>query len=97
VAGTPSDVLAETLREHYGGRGLTATLRYFKTIAELKQAGLSIAVIKFDFLEDHYVTILSVTDREVVAGDPLNGLVTYSYDDFAKVWRYSGVVLGRPR
>ncbi|MGA2543348.1 MAG: cysteine peptidase family C39 domain-containing protein [Verrucomicrobiota bacterium] len=97
VAGTPSDVLAETLREHYGSRGVTATLRYFKTIPELRHAGLSVAVIKFDFLEDHYVTILSVTDREVVAGDPLNGLVTYSYDDFAKVWRYSGVVLGRPR
>jgi len=66
-------------------------------LPELKQAGLSVAVIKFDFLEDHYVTILSVTDREVVAGDPLNGLVTYSYDDFAKVWRFSGVVLGRLR
>ena len=78
-------------------RGLTATLRYFKTIPELKQAGLSVAVIKFDFLEDHYVTILSVTGQEVVVGDPLNGLVAYSCADFAKVWRYSGIVLARPR
>ncbi len=95
MAGTPPDVLAETLREHYGSRGLTTTLRYFKNILELKQAGLSIAIIKHDFLEDHYVTILSVTDTNVVTGDPLNGLTTYSYNDFAKMWRYSGIVLQR--
>ena len=97
VAGTPPDVLTETLREHYGDQGLTAKLRYFKSIPELKQGGVTLAVIKYGFWVDHYVTILSVTDTNVVVGDPLNGLATYSCDDFAKMWRYSGIVLERPR
>lgn len=97
VAGTPTDVLAETLRKHYDSRQLNVTLRYFKSVPQLKEAGLILAVIKHDFLEDHFVAILSVTSTNVVAGDPLNGLVTYSYDDFARIWRYSGIVLDRPR
>jgi hypothetical protein len=96
VAGTPPDVLAKTLREHYGILGLTATWRDFKNIPELKQSGLVLAIVKHDVLEDHYVTILKVTDTEVEVGDPLDGLVSYSYADFAKLWRYSGVVLARP-
>jgi len=97
VAGTPPDVLAETLRRHYGAQRLTASLRYFKTIPELKQAGLSVAIIKYDFLQDHYVTILSASDTQVVIGDPLNGLVAFSYADFEKMWRFSGIILDRPR
>ena len=96
ATGTPPDVLAETLRKHYRDRGLAVTLRYFKTVSELKQAGLILAVIKHDVMEDHFVTILSVTDKEVVTGDPLNGLMTYTYEDFAKIWRYSGIILARP-
>ena len=46
-------------------------------------------------MEDHYVTVLSTTETNLVVGDPLNGRVTYTEDDFAKIWRYSGVVLGR--
>jgi hypothetical protein len=96
MAGTPPDVLAETLREHYGSQGLTAKLRYFKSIPELKQGGLVLAVIKYGFWVDHYVTILSVTDTNVLVGDPLSGLTSCSCDDFGKMWRYSGIVLERP-
>jgi len=95
--GTPPDVLAETLRRHYGERGLDAKLRYFDTVAGLKGRGYVLAVIKFDFMEDHYVTILDVTNTTVVTGDPLNGLTIYSHADFAKIWRYSGIVLDRAR
>ena len=95
VAGTPPDVLAQTLRDHFGLQGVTARLRYFKTFPELKQAGLTIAVVKYNSMEDHYVTVLSATETNLVVGDPLNGRVTYTEDDFAKIWRYSGVVLGR--
>jgi len=74
---------------------LTAKYRTFKNIAELKQAGLALAVVKFGFMVDHWVTVLEVTDSEVIVGDPLNGLEKLSYDEFRKKWRFEGVVLKR--
>ena len=50
---------------------------------------------KFGFLVDHYVTVLEVTDTEVVVGDPLNGLDKMSYDEFRERWRFVGIVLKR--
>lgn len=44
---------------------------------------------------DHWVTVLEVTDSEVVVGDPLGGLDRLSYQDFAKKWRFVGIVLRR--
>jgi hypothetical protein len=43
------------------------------------------------------VTVLEVTDTEVVVGDPLGGLTRLSYQDFAKRWRFIGIVLQRQR
>jgi ABC-type bacteriocin/lantibiotic exporter with double-glycine peptidase domain len=62
---------------------------------ELKQAGLTLAVIKYGFMVDHWVTVLEVTDSEVVVGDPLGGLERLSYDEFSKKWRLIGIVLQR--
>jgi Peptidase C39 family len=93
--GTPPDILAETLQEHYGKQGLVAEYRVFGDINELKNAGLTLAVIKFNLLLDHYVTVLEVRDDVVVIGDPLSGLETMSRTEFAAKWRYEGVVLAR--
>jgi predicted double-glycine peptidase len=93
--GTATDILAETLQSHYGARGLSAELRQFKDLRELAQAGLTLAVIKYGFLLDHFVTVLNVTDKEITVGDPLSGKSVYSYEEFAKVWRFSGIVLKR--
>jgi predicted double-glycine peptidase len=83
------------LNKEYGKDGLVAEFRVFKDIAELKQAGLTLAVIKYALFVDHYVTVLEVTDKEVVVGDPLEGLKRMSYDEFRKKWRFEGVVLKR--
>ena len=93
--GTPPDILAEVLQKKYSKDGLIVEYRTFNDIAELKEAGLTLAVIKFGFMVDHFVTVLEVTDSEVVVGDPLNGLDRMSYDDFRKEWRFVGVVLKR--
>ena len=74
VTGTPPDMLVEALQNEYGKDGLVAECRSFKDISELKQAGLTLAVIKYAFMVDHYVTVLEVTDTEVVVGDPIGGL-----------------------
>lgn len=92
---TPPDILAEVLQKEYGKDGLVVEYRAFKNISELKQAGPTLAVVKFGFMVDHYVTILEVTDSEVIVGDPLNGLEHLSYGDFQQKWRFVGVVLHR--
>jgi|ERR1035437_2803149 hypothetical protein len=93
--GTPTDMLADALQNEYGKDGLIVECRAFKNISELKQAGLTLAVIKYGLLVDHWVTVLEVTDSEVIIGDPLGGLGRLSYDEFLKKWRFEGVVLKR--
>jgi hypothetical protein len=95
VTGTPPDMLAEALQKAYGNDGLVAECRPFKDISELKQAGLTLAMVKYAFLVDHWVTVLQVTDSQVVIGDPLAGKVAMSYEDFSRKWRYVGIVLER--
>jgi hypothetical protein len=93
--GTPPDLLAEALQKEYAKDGLIVEYRPFKNIAELKRAGLTLAVIKFGFLVDHFVTVLDVTDREVIIGDPLEDLNKISRDEFLNKWRFTGVTLKR--
>jgi|SRR5882724_10878832 len=95
LQGTPVDMLAESLQNEYGMQGLTVKCRVFKSISELKQAGLTLAVVKYGLLEDHWVTVLEVTQSEVIVGDPLAGLTRLSYDEFRKRWRFIGIVLQR--
>ena len=95
ATGTPPDILAEVLRNYYGKEGLVVAYRPFKSISELKQAGLTLAVIKFTFMVDHYVTVLDVTNSEVIVGDPLSGLRKIPCDDFRREWRFVGIVLKR--
>ncbi len=93
--GTPPGILVETLNTRYGKDGLNCELRHFKSVAELKSAGLTLALIKFGLMVDHYLVILEVTDTTVIVGDPLTGKKVLSYQEFAKKWRFSGVVLKR--
>ena len=93
--GTPTDMLADGLQNEHGKEGLSVKCRVFKNISELKQAGLTLAVVRYGLLEDHWVTVLEVTDSEVIVGDPLAGLTRFSYDDFCKRWRFIGIVLQR--
>jgi hypothetical protein len=95
AVGTSPDILARELQSHYGKEGLLAEYRVFKDLSELRAAGLTLAVVKYSFLIDHYVTVLEVNDHAVVAGDPLNGLAELSLSDFERNWRFVGVVLKR--
>jgi len=95
AAGTSPDILAETLRKEYAKDGLIVQYRLFRNLAELRQAGLTLAVVKYGFLIDHFITVLQVTDTEVVIGDPLVGVDRLSHDDFCQKWRYRGIVLSR--
>jgi predicted double-glycine peptidase len=92
VAGTPSDSLCAAIRKEYG---VGCRRAYFLAVNELKGAEPVIAVVKYAFLIDHFVTVLEVTDSIVVVGDPLVGRVEMSYEEFGKKWRRCGIVLAR--
>ena len=93
--GTPPDILAETLQKRYGDTGVICAYRGFKNLDELRQAGLTLTVVKYNLLLDHYVTVLSVTDEAVTVGDPLNGLTQLTPGEFMAKWCYQGVVIQR--
>jgi predicted double-glycine peptidase len=93
--GTMPDDLVSALEGHYGKKGLAVEYRRFRSVFELKKSCPTLAVIKYSFLTDHFVTVLEATDEKVVVGDPLSGRTEYSCGDFAKKWRYTGIVLER--
>jgi hypothetical protein len=93
--GTPPDVLCRALQKHYGPSGLKCEYRQFKSVAELKNGGITLVVINFSLFLDHYLTVLKVTDDLVIVGDPSRGLRAYTHEQFAKKWRFIGVVLKR--
>lgn len=95
ITGTEPDVLAKVLQKHYGTNSLVAEYRAFKDIEELKKAGLTVAILKFNALQDHCVAILGADTNGVVVGDPLSGLSSISNEDFESRWQFVGIVLKR--
>ena len=93
--GTPADVLASTLQERYAGLGLSSEYCWFDSIDDLPRGTPVIAVVKFSFMVDHFVTVLNVARDNVVVGDPAAGQITYTREQFQKRWRSRGVVLRR--
>ncbi len=88
VAGTPTDSLCLAIGAEYA---VDCRQAYFQTIDELKGREPVIAVVKYAFLIDHYVTVLEVTDSTVVIGDPLEGRAELTYDQFTGKWRQCGI------
>jgi predicted double-glycine peptidase len=95
AAGTPPDMLADVLREKFSGVGLKVDLRPFKDLDELAAAGLTMVVVKFGLLTDHWVVVLKVSDEDVLVADPDVGLVRESREKFASTWRGYGITLSR--
>jgi predicted double-glycine peptidase len=95
VSGTDTDLLMSAMAGRYGREGIIVKYQDFKDLSALREAGLTLAVVKHSFLVDHYVTVLEVTDQAVVVGDPLEGRVVYPPDAFKKKWRFAGLVIRR--
>ena len=95
ATGTPPDTLARTMQNRYAKEGIVCEYRVFKSVAELKDCCPVLVIVKFNFILDHYVTVLAVDDRTVTVGDPLRGLDNLSIADFQEKWRFVGVVVHR--
>jgi len=95
VVGTLPTCLSSALRELYGTDGLKCQYRYFDSIAQLRNAGITLAVVRDAFMSDHCVTVLEVSDRMVTIADPVFGRTLMSHEHFEKIWRFAGIVLKR--
>jgi hypothetical protein len=78
VIGATAGRRCSKLRRPWGGVGYFVPLPF-------------IAVVKYAFLIDHFVTILEVRDSTVVIGDPLAGRMEMMHGEFAKKWRHCGI------
>jgi len=95
IAGTLPTCLSSALQKRYGTEGLKCQYRYFDSITELRNAGITLAVIKDGLMNSHCVTVLGVTDHIITIADPVVGRILLSPSEFEKVWRFSGIVLKR--
>ncbi|MFC1582897.1 cysteine peptidase family C39 domain-containing protein [Planctomycetota bacterium] len=98
TSGTQPDSLRNGLEQLYGNLGLYCEYRFFEDLdglAEAQETGITVAVIKYGFMVDHYVTILQVREDAVVVGDPLQGIVVHTREHFSEIWRKTGVVCRR--
>ncbi len=95
VAGTILTCLSSAVQNRYGADGLKCQYRHFDSIEQLKDAGITLAVVKNAFLLDHCLTVLEVSDRTITVADPIAGMRVMSREQFEKIWRFSGIVLKR--
>lgn len=94
-SGTPVDTLMRVLNGKYGVRGLRFEYRVFKSVDEMAGLEPVIAVIKYSFLVDHYVTVLRITSNRIIVADPLEGECYLLPGEFEGKWRKCGIVISR--
>jgi Peptidase C39 family len=93
IVGTMPWELYKAIDNRYAASGIDCRFRQFDSINQLKDADVTLAVIKDAFLLDHCVAILDVTDKNVIIGDPILGKIKMSHKDFQSVWRFYGIAL----
>jgi hypothetical protein len=93
VVGTLPWCLYSAIRDRYGAEGLQCQFRRFDSVSQLRQAGVTLAVVRDAFLLDHCVAVIEVGDETVTIGDPVLGRVKMSYKDFEDIWRFYGIAL----
>lgn len=93
IIGTMPWSLYKAIQNRYAGDGVDCRFRRFDSINQLREAGVTLAVVKDAFLLDHCVAILEVGDNTVTIGDPILGKIRMSYKDFEGIWRFYGIAL----
>ncbi len=95
VVGTLPQCLADALAQRYADLGLDCTFRLFDSIDQLRDADVTLAVVKDHLLADHCVAVLEVDQDIVVLADPVRGRQELSREQFADKWRFSGIAIKR--
>ncbi|MBN2593837.1 MAG: hypothetical protein JXA81_10045 [Sedimentisphaerales bacterium] len=95
IIGTLPECLSSALQNRYSAEGLNCKYRYFDSITQLKNAGITLALVREAFLMNHCLAVLEVSDEAVTVADPVTGTRLMSYEQFEKIWRFCGIVLER--
>ena len=95
VAGALPACLSSALQRRYGPVGLRCQYRRFNSIEQLRNAGLTLAMVRDSFLLDHCLAVLEVSEHTITVADPVTGTKLMSHEQFEKIWRFSGIVLER--
>ncbi len=95
ITGTLPNCLSSALEDLYSTKGLKCTYRYFDSLEQLKNAGITLAVLRDTFITDHCVAVLEVSENLVKIADPQFGMQLIPHERFKQMWRYSGIVLKR--
>jgi len=95
IAGTLPQCLSSALNNRYGPAGLKCQYRHFDSISQLKDAEITLAVVKDRLLSNHCVAVLKVSDHSVLIADPVFGNISMSHKQFEKMWLFAGIVLKR--
>ena len=95
ATGTPPDVLAAMLNRTFRQRGVVANLRRINDLDELKKCGLTLVILNYGILFDHWMCVLHVTDDAVIVGDPVSGRTRLSHAEFLRRFRRVGVMMSR--
>jgi predicted double-glycine peptidase len=95
VTGTLPSCLSAALQDRYSAEGLSCRYQHFDSIAQLKKAGITLALVKEALFMNHCIAVLEVTDNAVTVADPVTGTRLMPYEQFEKIWRFSGIVLQR--
>ncbi|MBN2020821.1 MAG: hypothetical protein JW749_11430 [Sedimentisphaerales bacterium] len=93
ISGTMPWCLYKALQNRYSDVGLDCRLQRFDSIDQLRNAPVTLAVVKDAFMLDHCVAVLDVEDDTVTIGDPILGRIKMTRKAFAGVWRFYGIVL----
>ncbi len=95
LTGTLLWTLSSALKQRYTDQGLQCRFRTFDSIAQLKNAGITLVSIKEATFLDHCVTVLGVSDTLVTIADPVTGIEVLSHGQFERKWRSCGIVVSR--
>jgi hypothetical protein len=95
VMGTLPACLSSAIQSRYGAEGLNCRYRRFDSIDQLRNVGVTLAVVRETFLLDHCLAILEVSDDAITVADPITGTRLMPHGQFEKIWRFSGIVLER--
>ena len=87
--GTTNGCLCAAIRED---TGVACHTESFDSVAQLRGRTPCIAVVKFSMMNDHFVTVIGVTEGGVLIGDPVSGLRIDTPEQFAGIWRRTAIV-----
>lgn len=95
VIGTSPWDLYKTLESNYADTGIEYSFLHMRSIDQLPDDAVLLAVVRDAPASDHCVAVLGVNENTVTVADPMAGLVYMPRSSFSKLWRNCGILLKR--